>query len=124
MEFKDRLQNYRDELGIKTKREMAKKLEISEPLYCLLENGSRKPSQDVLDKLFLLSDKPEEYWVYGVSEDQYTENRKEFKMVERMTRQLIDIGLIKSENISQDVQDVLLSALKADIRHLLDKKKK
>lgn len=123
MEFKDRLLNYRNELGIKTKIEMANKLGIARTLYGMLENGQRKPSQEVLDKLFLMTNKPEEYWLYGIEDDEYTSTRKEFKMTERAVKQLIDIGLIKDENLTDSVKEVLLAALKADIRHLLNKER-
>lgn len=122
MEFKDRLSNYRKSLKIKTKTEMAAKLGIAKSLYSMLENGSRMPSQDVLDRLFLLSNKPEEYWLYGVSEKDYENVREEFKMTKRAVKQLIEIGMIKDENFDNSVKEVLISALKADIRHLLDKK--
>jgi len=123
MEFKDRLLNYRNELKIGTKKEMSDRIGIARTLYSMLENGKREPSQEVLDKLLLMSNKPEEYWLYGIEEEEeYLNTRKEFKMTERAVKQLIDIGLIKDENFTDSVKDVLIAALKADVKHLLNKK--
>ena len=124
MQFKDRLKQYRESLEISTKTEMAKFLGIARSLYSMLENGEREPSQDVLDKLVLRSDKPEEYWLYGVeSEKEYLKSREEFKMVKRMVYDLINIGVITDEEISENVCEVLLAALKADIKHIILKMK-
>lgn len=68
--FVQRLKNYRlNELKIKTKREMADKLNISEQLYAMVERESRKPSNDFLNKLVLFSGLEKEYWLYGIRED-------------------------------------------------------
>ncbi|MDU7250888.1 MAG: helix-turn-helix transcriptional regulator [Clostridium sp.] len=121
--FNKRLLDYRLSLGIETKREMADKLEISEQLYNMLENGKRSPSQKVLDKLFLISNKPEEYWLYGIdSEHDYLEKRDEFKMIKRTVYQLIELNMIEDEDFSPAVEEVLLAALKADIKHIIKKK--
>ncbi|MBE6056954.1 MAG: helix-turn-helix transcriptional regulator [Clostridium sp.] len=102
---------------------MADKLEISEQLYNMLENGKRSPSQKVLDKLFLISDKPEEYWLYGIdNEHDYLEKRDEFKMIKRTVYQLIELNMIEDEDFSPAVEEVLLAALKADIKHIIKKK--
>lgn len=123
--FNERLKEYREALKIKTKREMAHKIGISEQLYYMLENGSRDPSKDVLEKLFLLSKKPEEYWLYGISEDEYIEKREEFKCSRDAAYQLMKIGLLKSKEDYNNptVQEVLSAALKADIFHLIEKSK-
>lgn len=123
-DFSKRLLDYRLSLGIETKREMSEKLEISEQLYNMLENGKRPPSQKVLDKLFMISNKPEEYWLYGVeSESDFLEKRDEFKMVKRAVYQLIELNMIDSENFSSAVEQVLIAALKADVKHILTLKK-
>lgn len=123
MEFKDRLLNYRSELKIKTQKGMSEKLGITNTLYCMLENGQRKPSHEVLSKLFLLSDKPEEYWLYGVEDGkEYINAREEFKMIKQAVSQLIEIGLIKDINFDKSTEKVLMAALKADIQHLIEKK--
>ncbi|MBV1816906.1 helix-turn-helix domain-containing protein [Clostridium cochlearium] len=123
--FCERLFNYRMSLGIETKREMADKLEISEQLYNMLENGKRTPSQKVLDKLFLISNKPEEYWLYGIEDEKnYIEKREEYKMTKRAVDQLIELGMIKDENFTTAVEEVLIAALKADVKHILKRKSK
>nr|WP_269153610.1 helix-turn-helix transcriptional regulator [Clostridium cochlearium] len=104
---------------------MADKLEISEQLYNMLENGKRTPSQKVLDKLFLISNKPEEYWLYGIEDEKnYIEKREEYKMTKRAVDQLIELGMIKDENFTTAVEEVLIAALKADVKHILKRKSK
>lgn len=123
-DFSKRLLEYRLSLEIETKREMAEKLEISEQLYNMLENGKRQPSQKILDKLFIISNKPEEYWLYGVeSESEFLEKRDEFKMVRKAVYQLIELNMINDENFSSAVEQVLVAALKADVKHILTLKK-
>lgn len=127
--FKDRLKKYREELGIKTKREMSKKIGISEQLYYMLENGSRKPSDDTLQKLFLISGKPEEYWLYGVTPDEYIDKREDFKCSKDMAINYFELGILDEksiddlENLDDAAKKVLWLALKADFKHLYEKYK-
>lgn len=125
MEFKDRLKKYREELKIKTKQEMANKLNITRSLYSMLENGARKPSQDVLDKLVRASNKPEEYWIYGITQEkEYLEKRAEFKATKRAYKELKSLGLAKDLNNLDDTEKhILLLALSADLKHLEEKEK-
>lgn len=123
MNFNDRLKEYREKLGIETKREMADKLGISEQLYSMLEVGSRNPSKKVLHKLVDFSGLPEEYWVYGVIDDKSINDREELKDTKESIKLLINLGIIKDENLSSEAMEVLIAALKADIKHLLMKKK-
>lgn len=89
MEFKDRLLEFRKSLKIKTKQDMAEKLGITRSLYSMLENGTRKPSQNVLDKLFEISNKPDEYWLYGVlKEKDYLDKRECFKSLKEFIKNL------------------------------------
>lgn len=121
-EFKERLKQYRQSLKIKTKREMAHKIGISEQLYYMLESGSRTPSKDVLQKLFLISKKPEEYWLYGIDENEYINKREEFKCLRDAVEQLTKLGLLKDDNkFSPAVMEVLDAAMKADVSHLVKK---
>ena len=124
MEFHDRLKNYREDLGVHKKRDMAAKLEIGESFYNLLESGSRKPSENILRKLFLLSNRPEEYWLYGIDEGkEYIEARKEFKCLRDAIDQLQNIGLLKlGQGFSKGVEEVLWAATVADVTHILEKK--
>lgn len=120
--FNERLLNYRNELQIETKREMAEKIGISEQLYNMIENGYRNPSKKVLKKLVEISGLPEEYWVYGIINDKSINNREELKDTRESINLLINLGIIKDENLSKEAIEVLIAALKADIKHLLLKK--
>ncbi|MDB2122164.1 helix-turn-helix transcriptional regulator [Clostridium paraputrificum] len=124
--FKDRLIDYRNELRIPTQTEMASRLGLSRQLYSNLENGTKTPSKNVLKKLVNDSGLPEEYWVYGVDPNRYIDERKEFKCLYTMLERLEDSELLdlKDGDWSQEVKDMLLSALKADIVHLRFKKEK
>ena len=123
MNFNDRLKDFREKLGIETKREMADKLGISEQLYSMLEVGSRNPSKKVLEKLVNFSGLPEAYWVYGIIDDKSIDSREELKDTKESIRLLINLGIIKDENLSNEAMEVLIAALKADIKHILMKKK-
>jgi transcriptional regulator with XRE-family HTH domain len=124
MDFNERLKNYRISLKIKKKREMADKIGISEQLYYMLESGTRKPSKDVLEKLFLFSEKPEEYWLYGITDDnEYIEKREEFKCMNDAIEQLSNLGLLGlDKEYSDGVKEVLLAAAIADTTHILEKR--
>jgi transcriptional regulator with XRE-family HTH domain len=124
MEFCDRLKKYREELGIIKKRDMAAELGISESFYNLLESGNRPPSKNILRKLFLLSKMPEEYWRYGVSNEQdYLEKREDFKCLKDAIDQLSEIGLIGlDKEFSEGAKEVILAAAIADITHILEKR--
>lgn len=125
LKFKDRLKEYRLSLNIKTKVAMAEKLGIARTLYIMLENGTREPSKDVLEKLFLLSNKPEEYWLYGITENEYIDKREEFKCLKDAINQLDEIGLLDlKKEFSDGVKEVILAAAIADITHILEKRAK
>lgn len=125
MEFKDRLKEYRTSLGIIQKNEMAKKLGIARTLYSMLENGTREPSKDVLEKLFIDSDKPSEYWIYGIADmKEYLNVREEFKCLRDAFEQLDELGEIEAgEEFSVEAKEILSAAAFADTMHLLEKKK-
>lgn len=121
--FNERLKKYRVELGIAKKKQMAQKLGISEQLYSMLESGSRKPSNDVMKKLVEFSGIAEEYWEYGNIGSKTLEEREELKDTKDSINLLINLGLIKDENLTDETLEVLIAALKADIKHILLKKK-
>lgn len=121
--FNERLKKYRIELGIAKKKQMAQKLGISEQLYSMLESGSRKPSNDVMKKLVDFSGIAEEYWEYGNIGSKTLEEREELKDTKNSINLLINLGLIKDENLTDETLEVLIAALKADIKHILLKKK-
>lgn len=120
--FKERLENYRVNVcKLSTKREMANKLGISEQLYAMVERGDRDPSKKFLKVLTDYSGIPESYWLYGI-EEEYIENRNEFSCVKSAVNTLIEEGLIDSSlELDKDTEDILLTALKADIKHLFKK---
>lgn len=123
--FIDRLKNYRvNELKINTRREMAEKMSVSEQLYAMVERGARKPSKDFLDKLLILSGRPEEYWLYGVDGNDILDKRHEFKSIESTVIDLIESGIITDSDFDEEVEKVLIQAIKADIDHLILKKKR
>lgn len=124
--FNERLKDYRENtLKISTKKDMAEKLGVSEQLYAMVERGARNPSKDFLRRLVTYSDLPEEYWMYGVkSENEFIDKRKTFKSIESTVYDLIEEGIISDVNFDSDVEDVLIAALKADIQHILLKRKK
>lgn len=121
--FNDRLKKFREELKINTKREMSAKLGVSEQLYAMVERGDRKPSNDFIRKLVILSNLPEEYWVYGVEKDLDIVNvRKNFKAIEDTILELIEEGYIKDINFSKEIEDIIVTAAKTDIQHILLRK--
>ena len=81
--FNERLEKYRNELHLK-KREMANKLEVSESYYSLIENGKRHPSKNLIEKLVVISELPEEYWVYGINTEDYINTRDDFKSLKKL----------------------------------------
>ena len=105
--FNKRLKNYREEnLKISTKKEMAEKLGISEQLYAMVERGARNPSKDFLKKLVTYSNLPEEYWIYGVkNENEFVDKRKVFKSIESTVYDLIDDGIISDINFDSDIEE-------------------
>lgn len=122
--FKERLENYRvNILNVSTRREMADMLGVSEQLYAMFERGARKPSKKFIKILTEYSNIPESYWVYGVETD-FLNERKDFNCIRETVEQLIDNNLIdKNVEFNDDIKDVLLTALKADIKHLFLKRK-
>lgn len=126
MEFNDRLKEYREKSGINLKKDMARKLEISESFYNLLESGTRPVSKNVLRRLVILSEKPEEYWLYGITDErERISKREDFKCLKDAINQLSNIGLLKAtdKDFSPTVEEVLIAAMKADVTHLLEKRK-
>lgn len=125
MEFKDRLKEFRQSLGIERKKDMASLLNISESFYNMIENGTRPVSKNVLSRLVVVSKKPEEYWRYGITDEkEYINKREEFKCLKDAVEQLDKIGLLRlDKDFSDTVKEVILAAALADITHILEKKK-
>lgn len=126
--FTERLKAYRKDLDL-NKRQMAVLLNVSESYYNTVENNKRKPSKNILTKLVKLSDKPEEFWVYGVQAK--TENVTEEYLTKtfEVVNMLIDLDLC--DNILPDsfidkysgIEKTLLKAIKKDIDRIKNNKK-
>lgn len=123
--FGERLKNYRtNDLNISTKREMAQELGISEQLYAMFERGAREPSKNFLKTLSEYSKIPESYWRYGIEND-YIEDREDFSCTKEAVTNLIEDGFIdKKVEFSEEVKDILLTSLEADLKHLFLKQTK
>lgn len=129
MNFSERLAKYRKSLDLQ-KKEFAAKLEISESYYNMIENGKRNPPKNFLTKLVALTEKPEEYWLYGIDERDYIDKRDITKATKLAIENIIDMNLIKNfktlfnENNKENkiAEDLLIAALKADLSYFfLDK---
>ena len=126
--FNERLFDYRQSLGLNM-REIAERLNVSESYYNLIENGKRNPSKRIIEKLVLISEKPEEYWIYGIEKEHYINERNDFKSLKKVIDQLMEFNLIESVeelfkgNYEKGTQEeLIIMALKADITHILEKK--
>lgn len=129
--FSDRLEKYRNEFHLK-KKEMADKLQVSESYYSLIESGKRSPSKNFIEKLVLLSELPEEYWIYGINQEDYVNTRDEFKSLKKALDTILDLGsfgnvneIFDEDNTPKDsLGRLLISALKADMECMIEKRKK
>lgn len=126
--FNERLEKYRNEFHF-NKTEMAHKLEVSDSYYSLIESGKRKPSKNFTDKLVSLSEIPEEYWLYGISKEDYLSARHDFKVLRKTLDTILELSTIKSTNEIFDHNNnpkyslgrLLIAALKADIECMIEK---
>ncbi len=126
--FNERLKAYRESLGI-TKRDMSKRMNISETYYNMVENGSRQPSKNFIELLVIASHKPEEYWIYGIDDSEYVNSREELKCVRKAVEQILDLGIVKDINTlfqgsykEGTIEELIIAALKADIEYLIMKR--
>lgn len=129
--FNDRLEKYRNELHLKMK-DMADKLHVSESYYSLIESGKRTPSKNIIEKLVLLSELPEEYWIYGINTNDYVNTRDDFKSLKKALDTILELDSVKNINEIFDQQNnpkdslgrLLIAALKADIECMILKRHK
>lgn len=129
--FNDRLEKYRNELHLKMK-EMADKLQVSESYYSLIESGKRNPSKNFIEKLVLISESPEEYWIYGIDAENYVNTRDEFKSLKKALDTILELDSIKDVNEIFDEHNnpkdslgrLLIAALKADVNCMIEKMQK
>lgn len=125
--FTERLIKYREEKGL-SKREMARRLSLSESYYNLIENGKRDVSKRFMISLVALSGKSTEYWMYGTNDEEYINTREDFKSLKLALEQLINLKLLTSaETLFNDfkgnaAEELLIAALRADIEGILLKK--
>lgn len=128
-DFRNRLKELMKIKNFKTKSEFAKWLGVARNTLSMVENGYRPPSDAFLQSLFLKTGKPSEYWLYGVEGKDYINKREEFKMLKRALDDILELNLmdLNGQYTSKEnkilAEQLLDSALKADIHHILEKKK-
>lgn len=135
--FSKRLEDFRKELNL-SQVEMAKKLQISESYYSLIENNKREASKKVLYRLVVLSNKPEEFWLYGINNDNDVINMrsdcefickaydllKECYLNEDQVEYLFNNDKPNDLKKSLEIAENLLKkAIRADLKHLYEKDK-
>ena len=128
--FSSRLEKYRNEIHLK-KREMADKLQISESYYSLIASGKRIPSKALLEKLVLISQLTEEYWMYGINQEDFIKTRDEFKSLKKALDTVLELGDFKNANEIFNEQNnpkdslgrLLIAALKSDIDYMMEIKR-
>ena len=130
MNFKNRLTKYREELNL-NKREMASRLEFAETYYNMIENGKREPSKKFLYSLVSDSGKPEEYWLYGVSDEEYRNNRDIAKSTRISLEQIVELKLLDNlDSLFKDyepknaAETLLIAALKSDLSYIIQQNEK
>ena len=118
--FNERLFNYRQGLEL-TMRDFAKKLNVSEAYYSMIESGKRNPSRRIIEKLVLISERPEEYWIYGIEKKEEVK----FENLTKIVKQLMELNLLdnidslfqgKYEERTQE--ELVIVALKKDIKNI------
>lgn len=129
MNFKDRLAKYREGLNL-NKREMASRLDFAETYYNMIENGKREPSKKFLISLVCDSGKPEEYWLYGITDEEYRRTRDVAKSTKIAIEQIVELKLLDNldslfkdyepQNVSETL---LIAAIKADLSYVIQPKK-
>lgn len=129
MNFKDRLSNYRESLNL-NKREMASRLDFAETYYNMIENGKREPSKKFLYSLAADSGKPEEYWLYGISDEEYRKTRDVAKSTRVSLEQIAELKLLDNlDDLFKDykpnnvAETLLIAAIKADLSYIIQPNK-
>lgn len=123
-EFTQRLENYRKGLGF-TKRRFAEELGVKENNYNYFENGKRNPSKGFLLKLVTYSNKPEEYWLHGISEEEYLVVRNKFKCINTVVDQIVKMNLVDDvDELFKDgvinkcsIDELIIEAFKTDLAY-------
>lgn len=126
--FTERLREYRESLEL-TKKEMADKLEVSASFYNNIENGKKGASKNFMTKLVAESGKPEEFWLYGINDDEYLDVRENLKSTKKAIETIVDLGIVedvdslfKGKYEKGTLEELLIAALKADIECYVEKR--
>lgn len=129
MNFIERLTQYREGLNL-NKKEMADRLDVLPSAYTMVENGSRKPSKNFLYSLVADSGKPEEYWLYGISDEEYRSTRDTAKSTRISLEQIIELKLLDDiDSLFKDyepknvAETLLIAALKSDLSYIIQPKR-
>lgn len=129
MNFIERLSEYREGLNL-NKKEMAIRLDVLPSTYTMFENGSRKPSKKFLYSLVSDSGKPEEYWLYGINDEEYRRTRDIAKSTRISLEQIIELKLLDNlDSLFKDyepenvAETLLIAALKSDLSYIIQPKK-
>lgn len=129
MNFIERLTEYREGLNL-NKKEMANRLDVLPSAYTMVENGSRKPSKKFLYSLVSDSGKPEEYWLYGISDEEYRKTRDIAKSTRISLEQIAELKLLDDlDSLFKDyepknvAETLLIAALKSDLSYIIQPKK-
>lgn len=128
MNFIERLKEFRKEKDM-TQSELGALLDVKKSYYSQIESGKKSPSRNFINKLVSISNKPEEFWLYGVEKENYISNRIEYKCIKKAFEQILELNLIEDVNKlritapSGSIEELLVLAIKADLEHLINKKK-
>ena len=97
---------------------MAKFLEVSEDVYAKAENGTREPSKRLLKQLEIKTQLSSEYWQYGIEPNHI--NKSELSSTLNLLEKLLKDGDISLEKpLTPQIEDLLITTLRADIKQLL-----
>lgn len=118
MIFAEKLKEYRKELEIKRNEKvgqirLAKEIGISNGSIGNLESGKRMPSKNILIKLAEHSGKSLSYWLDGINEYEAPNT------VDLALDRMIEKGLIKNIDLSDEVWDILKKAVLLEIERKL-----
>lgn len=128
MNFTDRLKKFRTEKGL-NQTELGELIGVKKSYYSQIENNKKSPSRNFINSLVVISNLPEEYWLYGVEEKDYVNDRIEYKCIQRAFEQILELNII--DDVSKlriqapegSIEELIVSAIKADLEHLINKKK-
>ena len=128
MNFTERLKKFRSDKGL-NQSELGSLLGVKKSYYSHIESGKKSPSRNFINKLVSISNEPEEYWLYGVEKNNYISDRIEYKCIQRAFEQILELNLVddvkklRIEAPEGSIEELLVLAIKADLEHLINKKK-